>query len=102
MLLAPLHLAVAALLPVRRIILELSPVIVSPPSTLALTPATNNLVRMIPGGIEQLSTVRATGTPHTHSSHGDADLTVSLFQQLRRNQIVLVFIKHIVLTWYVN
>jgi hypothetical protein len=64
MLIAPLLLAVAALLPVRRIILAFVAVIVSLPSSLALAPAADDLVRMIPRGLEQFSAVRATGTRH--------------------------------------
>jgi hypothetical protein len=69
MLAAPLFLAIAALLPIRRIILELPTVIVSSSLTLALARATNNLVRMILRRVEQLSTVRTAGARHTHSSH---------------------------------
>jgi hypothetical protein len=67
---APYFLAVAALLPVRRIVLELLLVILSPPSTLAIAPATDDLVRMIPRGLEQLSTVRAARKRHVYQSHG--------------------------------
>src|ERR1039458_10384131 len=41
--------AVAALLPIRRIKLELLPVILTTPSTLAIVPAADHLVRMVPG-----------------------------------------------------
>jgi hypothetical protein len=70
MLIAPLFLAIAALLPIRRIILELPTVIFSSSLTLALAPATNNLARMIPRRVKQLSTVRTAGAGHTLSSHG--------------------------------
>ena len=66
----PLLLAVATLLPVRRIVLELLPVILSLPSTLAIAPATDHLVRMKPRGLEQLSTVRAARKRHAYQSHG--------------------------------
>jgi hypothetical protein len=65
-LVAPLLLAVKALLPIRRVSLELLPVILSPPSTLTFTPTENNLVRMIVRGLEQLSTIRAAGKRHVH------------------------------------
>jgi hypothetical protein len=67
---APLPLAVAALLPIRRIMLELVPVILATPSTLAVAPAADHLVRMIPGALKQLSTVWAARKRHVYQSHG--------------------------------
>ena len=70
MLVAPFLLAVGALLLIRRIIVDLLPVILSLPSSLALAPAAYHLIGMIMGRREEFSTVWATGKRHVHESHG--------------------------------
>jgi hypothetical protein len=65
MLFAPLLLAIATLVTIRRIILELLPMIRCPSLALAARPAANNLIRAITGTRERFLTVQATGEEHT-------------------------------------
>jgi hypothetical protein len=52
MLFAPLLLAIATLVPIQRVILELSPMIRRAPLALAVRPAANSLIWVIAGTLE--------------------------------------------------
>ena len=89
MLFAPLLLAIATLLTIRRIILELLPMIRCPSLALAVRSAANNLIRVITGARERFFAVRATGEEHSHPLHDPTRILLPCFWQPLIYRLVL-------------
>ena len=78
MLFAPVLLTVPTLVTIRRVILELLPMIRYPSLALAVGFAADNLFRVIAGGGERFVTVRARGEAHSHTLHHSVTRVTSL------------------------